>query len=145
MWVRRWLLSLNTRNVKTSELGSCCPRAPSLASDVRKERYPGLSGVVAAGLFLLSFPEGSSSTFELVLGPGRHTYTFALLESHLKETFYVEAIEFPSADFSGLISYSVSLVEESQDPVSPRGDTLPWGRDISNRLGGGEGRMRLDG
>lgn len=87
--------------------------------------------MVAAGLSLLSFPEGGSSPFELVLGPGQHTYTFAPLESHLKETFYVEAIEFPSADFSGLISYSVSLVEESQDPVSPPGDTLPWGRDIS--------------
>ncbi|XP_006914370.1 protein-arginine deiminase type-6 [Pteropus alecto] len=63
--------------------------------------------------------EGGSSPFELVLGPGQHTYTFAPLESHLKETFYVEAIEFPSADFSGLISYSVSLVEESQDPSIP--------------------------
>ncbi|KAF6345273.1 peptidyl arginine deiminase 6 [Rhinolophus ferrumequinum] len=63
--------------------------------------------------------EDGSSTFELVLGPGRHTYTFAPLESHLKETFYVEALEFPSADFFGLISYSVSLVEESQDPSIP--------------------------
>lgn len=100
---------------------------------------------MATGLFLLSFPEGGSSTFELVLGPGQRTYAFAPRESHLKETFYVEAIEFPSANFSGLISYSVSLVEESQDPVSSQGDTPPWGRDISNRLGGGEGRTRLGG
>ncbi|XP_054435590.1 protein-arginine deiminase type-6 [Pteronotus mesoamericanus] len=63
--------------------------------------------------------EDSSSTFELVLGPGQHTYTFFPLESHLKETFYVEATEFPSASFSGLISYSLSLVEESQDPSIP--------------------------
>ncbi|XP_066121260.1 protein-arginine deiminase type-6 [Saccopteryx bilineata] len=63
--------------------------------------------------------EDGSSTFELVLGPGRHTYDFAPLESHLNETFYVEATEFPSASFSGLISYSVSLVEESQDPSIP--------------------------
>ncbi|XP_007083828.1 protein-arginine deiminase type-6 [Panthera tigris] len=61
----------------------------------------------------------SSSTFEVLLGPGQHTYTFAPLENYLKETFYVEAAEFPSADFSGLISYSVSLVQESPDPSIP--------------------------
>uniref|UniRef100_A0A8C9D8J8 Protein-arginine deiminase n=1 Tax=Panthera leo TaxID=9689 RepID=A0A8C9D8J8_PANLE len=61
----------------------------------------------------------SSSTFEVLLGPGQHTYAFAPLENHLKETFYVEAVEFPSADFSGLISYSVSLVQESPDPSIP--------------------------
>ncbi|XP_041621128.1 protein-arginine deiminase type-6 [Vulpes lagopus] len=61
----------------------------------------------------------SSSTFEVLLGPGQCTYTFTPLENNLKETFYVEAIEFPSADFSGLISYSVSLVEEPQDPSIP--------------------------
>ncbi|XP_004678604.1 PREDICTED: protein-arginine deiminase type-6 [Condylura cristata] len=65
-----------------------------------------------------------SSTFQVMLGPGQHTYTFPALEDHLKEgqlkeTFYVEAMEFPSADFSGLISYSVSLLEESQDPSIP--------------------------
>lgn len=72
-----------------------------------------------SSLCLLSSSEDSSSTFEVLLGPGQHTYTFAPLKSHLKETFYVEAVEFPSADFSGLISYSVSLVEESPDPVRP--------------------------
>uniref|UniRef100_A0A8C8YT16 Protein-arginine deiminase n=1 Tax=Prolemur simus TaxID=1328070 RepID=A0A8C8YT16_PROSS len=61
----------------------------------------------------------SSHTFELVLGPGQHTYTLALLGNQLKETLYVEATEFPSASFSGLISYSASLVEESQDPAIP--------------------------
>ncbi|KAM9243031.1 inactive protein-arginine deiminase type-6 [Dugong dugon] len=61
----------------------------------------------------------SSSIFELVLGPGQHSYTLAPLEDNLKKTFYVEAMEFPSADFSGLISYSVSLVDESQDPLIP--------------------------
>lgn len=72
-----------------------------------------------AGPSLLSLLEDNSSTFELVLGPGQHAYTLALLGNHLKETFYVEAIAFPSAEFSGLISYSASLVEESQDPVCP--------------------------
>ncbi|KAB1268344.1 Protein-arginine deiminase type-6 [Camelus dromedarius] len=61
----------------------------------------------------------SSSSFELVLGPDWHTYTFAPLEKNLMETFYIEAVEFPSASFSGLISYSVSLVEESQDLLIP--------------------------
>lgn len=83
---------------------------------------------MTAGLSLLSFLEDGSSSFELVLGPGRHTYTVAPLKSHL-ETFYVEAVEFPSASFSGLISYSVSLVRESEDPVSPQGDMLPLGRE----------------
>ncbi|XP_076994121.1 inactive protein-arginine deiminase type-6 [Tamandua tetradactyla] len=61
----------------------------------------------------------NSSTFELVLGPDQQTYPLPLPENRLKETFYVEAVEFPSADFSGLISYSASLVEESQDPSIP--------------------------
>nr|XP_044625742.1 protein-arginine deiminase type-6 isoform X3 [Equus asinus] len=60
-----------------------------------------------------------SSTLELVVGPGRHTYTLPPLESPLKETFYVEAVEFPSASFSGLIAYSVCLVEEPPDPSIP--------------------------
>ncbi|XP_010343836.1 inactive protein-arginine deiminase type-6 [Saimiri boliviensis] len=60
-----------------------------------------------------------SSTFELVLGPSQHAYTLALLGDHLKETFYLEAMVFPSAEFSGLITYSVSLVEESEDPLIP--------------------------
>lgn len=75
--------------------------------------------MLTAGLSLLSFPEDGSSTFELVLGPDQHTHNFSRLESSLQETFYVEATEFPSASFSGLISFSLSLVEESQDPVSP--------------------------
>ncbi|XP_007459320.1 PREDICTED: protein-arginine deiminase type-6 [Lipotes vexillifer] len=61
----------------------------------------------------------SASTFELVLGPDQHTYNLAPVEDDLEETFYVEALEFPSASFSGLISYSASLVEESQDLSIP--------------------------
>ncbi|XP_024410437.1 protein-arginine deiminase type-6 [Desmodus rotundus] len=63
--------------------------------------------------------ENGSGIFELVLGPGQHTHSFSPRESGMQETFYVEAIEFPSASFSGLISYSLSLVEESQDPSIP--------------------------
>lgn len=89
--------------------------------------------MVTAGPPVLSFLANDSSTCELVLGPGQHTYTFAPLESHLKETFFVEATEFPSANFSGLISYSVSLVQEAQDLVSPQGDIAP----LEQRLGEG--------
>lgn len=74
----------------------------------------------AAGPSLLSSGD-SSSTFELLLGPGQSTYSLTPLEKPLKETFYVEAVEFPSASFSGLVSYSVSLLEESQDPVCSQG------------------------
>lgn len=78
---------------------------------------------MTAGLSILSLLADNSDTFtfDLVLGPGCHTYTFPPLESSLKETFYVEATEFPSANFSGLISYSVALVEESENMASPRG------------------------
>ncbi|KAJ8780832.1 hypothetical protein J1605_000875 [Eschrichtius robustus] len=68
---------------------------------------------------VFSTEEDSSSTFELVLGPDQHTYNLAPFEDDLEETFYVEALEFPSASFSGLISYSVSLLEESPDPSIP--------------------------
>lgn len=88
---------------------------PSLASDLRTVT----AGVVCPPFLL----DGSSTTFELVLGPDQHTYTLAPqwddVKDALKETFYVEALEFPSASFSGLISFSASLVEESQDPVRP--------------------------
>ncbi|XP_047423258.1 protein-arginine deiminase type-6 [Sciurus carolinensis] len=57
--------------------------------------------------------------FELVLGPGQHCHALGPLENNQKETFYVEATEFPSASFSGLISFSVSLVEESRDLLIP--------------------------
>uniref|UniRef100_A0A8C3W118 Inactive protein-arginine deiminase type-6 n=1 Tax=Catagonus wagneri TaxID=51154 RepID=A0A8C3W118_9CETA len=68
--------------------------------------------------------KGSSSTFKLVLGPGQHSYSLGPLENELKETFYVEALEFPSGSFSGLISFSASLVEEPQDLAIP--ETLAY-------------------
>ncbi|XP_004603436.2 protein-arginine deiminase type-6 [Sorex araneus] len=61
----------------------------------------------------------NSDAYEMLLGPAQPSYTFAVLEGNFKETFYVEAVEFPSANFSGLISYSVSLIEKSQDPSVP--------------------------
>jgi hypothetical protein len=82
-------------------------------------------GCLSSWLSLLSL-EDTFCTFELVLGPGQRSYTLAPAENHRKETFYVEATEFPSASFSGLISFSVSLVEESQDPVGCQGGGVPW-------------------
>lgn len=75
-----------------------------------------------------------------MLGPDQHTYNLAPVEDDLEETFYVEALEFPSASFSGLISYSASLVEESQDPVHPRVEKWPseqglWGKGDLSQLG----------
>lgn len=106
--------------------------------------------MVIAGLPILSFLENGSGIFELVLGPGQHTHSFSPRESGMQETFYVEAIEFPSASFSGLISYSLSLVEESQDPVSPREDTPLLeqglcGEGHPSQLGGGGGGHGLVG
>lgn len=75
-----------------------------------------------------------------MLGPDQHTYNLAPVEDDLEETFYVEALEFPSASFSGLISYSASLVEESQDLVHPRVEERPseqglWGKGDLSQLG----------
>ncbi|XP_010612498.1 protein-arginine deiminase type-6 isoform X1 [Fukomys damarensis] len=66
------------------------------------------------------WPHGDTSgTFQIVLGPGRNSYTFNPLVSLGKETLYVEATEFPSANFSGLISFSVSLIEDAPVPSIP--------------------------
>ncbi|XP_060040827.1 protein-arginine deiminase type-6, partial [Erinaceus europaeus] len=76
-----------------------------------------------ARVFQLQREEGEfeRNTCELVLGPRKPKYTLpGPLEDNLKKTFYVEALQFPSADFSGLISYSVSLLEISQDPAIPQ-------------------------
>ncbi|XP_036901212.1 protein-arginine deiminase type-6 [Sturnira hondurensis] len=61
----------------------------------------------------------TSSTFEMVVGPDQHLHTMRDLNSSFQETFYVEATEFPSANFSGLISFSLSLVEKSDDLSIP--------------------------
>lgn len=101
---------------------------------------------MTAGLFILSLlgDDPKTFTFDLVLGPGCHTYTFPPLESSLKETFYVEATEFPSANFSGLISYSVALVEESENTVSPGGGHHLYSRDCGGGGGAGRGSLRWE-
>uniref|UniRef100_A0A8C9PLA2 Peptidyl arginine deiminase 6 n=1 Tax=Spermophilus dauricus TaxID=99837 RepID=A0A8C9PLA2_SPEDA len=59
-------------------------------------------------------PQKDSCAYQLVLGLGWHCHALGPLENFQKETFY-----FPSASFSGLVSFSVSLVEESQDLLIP--------------------------
>ncbi|KAM7324036.1 hypothetical protein ACRRTK_016341 [Alexandromys fortis] len=56
-------------------------------------------------------------TYKLVLGPNRPVHVLAPFENRGKETFYIEALEFPSTSFTGLISFSASLVEMSHDQV----------------------------
>ncbi|KAM4872877.1 inactive protein-arginine deiminase type-6-like [Thomomys bottae] len=60
--------------------------------------------------------ETIQSFYNLVLGPGQHSHTLWPQKS-LEKILYVEAIDFPSSNFSGLVSFSLSLVEEPQDSV----------------------------
>ncbi|XP_042525711.1 protein-arginine deiminase type-6 isoform X2 [Dipodomys spectabilis] len=62
--------------------------------------------------------EDAQSTFKLVVGPSQHFHTLTPLES-MEQTLYAEAIDFPSSSFSGLISFSLSLVEQPQDSAIP--------------------------
>ncbi|XP_021482054.1 protein-arginine deiminase type-6 [Meriones unguiculatus] len=59
------------------------------------------------------------SLFVPVLGPDKPFYELDPLKNRGKKTFYIEAMEFPSATFSGLISFSVSLVEKALDKSLP--------------------------
>lgn len=69
----------------------------------------------------------------LVLGPGKPIHELDPLENRGKETFYIEATQFPSASFSGLISFSVSLVEKALDEVCHRASEgcWAWWREVS--------------
>ncbi|CAO2589758.1 Protein-arginine deiminase type-6 [Lemmus lemmus] len=58
-------------------------------------------------------------TFKMVVGPDKPVHVLAPFEKRGKETFYIEALEFPSTSFTGLISFSVSLVEMSHDQLIP--------------------------
>ncbi|XP_021017096.1 protein-arginine deiminase type-6 [Mus caroli] len=60
-----------------------------------------------------------SSAYELVVGPNKPVYLLPTSENHGKEIFYVEATEFPSPSFSGLISFSLSLVEKTHNQCIP--------------------------
>ncbi|XP_028609870.1 protein-arginine deiminase type-6 [Grammomys surdaster] len=63
-------------------------------------------------------PKGASA-YQLVLGPNKPVHILPTSERRGKETFYLEATEFPSASFSGLISFSVSLIEKAHSQSIP--------------------------
>lgn len=62
-----------------------------------------------------------------MVGPNKPVHILVPFENRGKETFYIEALEFPSTSFTGLISFSVSLVEMSHDQVCRRDSKDPLG------------------
>ncbi|XP_032743886.1 protein-arginine deiminase type-6 [Rattus rattus] len=60
-----------------------------------------------------------TSAYELVVGPDKPFHILPTFDTRGKETFYIEATEFPSPSFSGLISFSVSLIEQAHDQLIP--------------------------
>ncbi|XP_031232811.1 protein-arginine deiminase type-6 isoform X2 [Mastomys coucha] len=60
-----------------------------------------------------------ASAYELVVGPNKPVHILPTFENRGKEIFYIEATEFPSSSFSGLISFSVSLIEKAHDKWIP--------------------------
>ncbi|GAB1289155.1 Protein-arginine deiminase type-6 [Apodemus speciosus] len=83
-----------------------------VTSHLPRPVWRGLSG------FHLDQREGTS-TYELIVGPDKPVYTLPTFENRGKETFYIEATEFPSPSFSGLIAFSVSLVEKAHGQWIP--------------------------
>ncbi|XP_074074392.1 protein-arginine deiminase type-4 [Macrotis lagotis] len=57
------------------------------------------------------------SKYKMVLGPKKPSHVLSGLEGHHEVTFYVEGLAFPDADFSGLVSFTVSLMDISNLPV----------------------------
>ncbi|XP_074162201.1 protein-arginine deiminase type-4-like [Sminthopsis crassicaudata] len=57
------------------------------------------------------------SKYKMILGPNQPSHTLTVLNSHQESIFYVEGLAFPDADFSGLISFTVSLMDVSNLPV----------------------------
>lgn len=62
---------------------------------------------------LTLFPPGgnSLSDYKQVLGPRHLSYNVERQPGERKIRFYVEGLAFPDADFLGLVSLSVSLVD----------------------------------
>ncbi|XP_004603434.2 protein-arginine deiminase type-1 [Sorex araneus] len=59
------------------------------------------------------------SDYKQVLGPQRLSYEVERKPGEQKISFYVEALAFPDADFPGLVSLSVSLVDTGSRPEVP--------------------------
>ncbi|XP_027698551.1 protein-arginine deiminase type-4-like [Vombatus ursinus] len=56
--------------------------------------------------------------YRMVLGPGKPSHVVTHLRNRERRKFYVEALSFPDADFSGLVSFTVSLLDNSHGNVS---------------------------
>uniref|UniRef100_A0A8C3SEG3 protein-arginine deiminase n=1 Tax=Chelydra serpentina TaxID=8475 RepID=A0A8C3SEG3_CHESE len=57
---------------------------------------------------------GSLAQYEHVLGSDKLSYVVDRPSGQEEDTFYVEGLAFPDADFSGLVSFSVTLLEVSE-------------------------------
>ncbi|KAM9035844.1 protein-arginine deiminase type-4 [Sarcophilus harrisii] len=56
------------------------------------------------------------SEYKMILGPKKPSHTLTVLDSPQESIFYVEGLAFPDADFSGLISFTISLMDVSNLP-----------------------------
>ncbi|XP_044851995.1 protein-arginine deiminase type-1-like [Mauremys mutica] len=56
---------------------------------------------------------GSLAQYEHVLGSDKRSYVVDRSSGQEEDTFYVEGLAFPDADFSGLVSFHVTLLEVS--------------------------------
>lgn len=63
------------------------------------------------GLTLVPLGGNSLSDYKQVLGPQHQSYKVERQPGERKISFYVEGLTFPDADFLGLVSLSVSLVD----------------------------------
>lgn len=63
------------------------------------------------GLTLFSLGGTSLSNYKQVLGPRHNSYEVERRPGERDIQFYVEGLAFPDANFSGLLSLSVSLVD----------------------------------
>ncbi|XP_036601068.1 protein-arginine deiminase type-4-like [Trichosurus vulpecula] len=55
--------------------------------------------------------------YKMVLGPHMPSHVLEVIDGHQENTFYVEGLAFPDLDFSGLVSFTVSLMDISNLPV----------------------------
>ncbi|XP_072465150.1 protein-arginine deiminase type-4-like [Notamacropus eugenii] len=58
-----------------------------------------------------------STNYNMVLGPKMPSHVLTVLDGHQENIFYVEGLSFPDVNFSGLVSFTVSLMDISNLPV----------------------------
>lgn len=59
-------------------------------------------------------PEDSCEAYRCVLGPDRISYEVPRLKGY-EERFYVEGLSFPDAGFPGLLSFHITLLDDSNE------------------------------